>query len=148
MNDLQLVLFLALPLLVAGRGPLNQKIRCWATLIANSYLSTLSTQVGYFITIDLMAAAIVMSYPSSSWQRLIGLCFVAMGFVSIGTASGQIMSDYIGYSELAYTFFMALSWAQIAILFCWGSYDFYTDRHHRADTRDDVSDNAHRKEYG
>jgi len=116
--------------------------------MVNSYLATLSTQVGYYIAIDLVAAAIVMSYPSSAWQRLIGLCFIAMGFVSIGTASGQLMSGFIGYNDLAYNFFTSLTWAQIAILFCWGSYDFYTYRHHRAATSDDVSDDAYRKEFG
>ena len=148
MNELQLTLVLVLPLLAVGRGPIKQKLRCWLALIANSYLSTLSTQVGYFIAIDLMAAAIVMSYPSSAWQRLIGLCFVTMGFVSIGTASGQIMSGLMGYTNLAFDFFVALSWLQLATLFCWGSYDFYTYRHHRAATSDDVSDDAYRKEFG
>jgi hypothetical protein len=71
-----------------------------------------------------------------------------MGFVSIGTASGQIMSGFMGYTSLAFNFFTALTWAQIGILFCWGSYDFYTYRHHRATASDDVSDDAHRKEFG
>lgn len=102
----------------------HQMMRTWLALMGAS-LSTFVVHdaVGYFL-VDVTAAGIVMSKPSSLPQRLIGALFTLMavydfGFWAAGALFG-LQGDWTLFtSALRYT-----GWAQWAVLAGWAGHDF------------------------
>lgn len=97
----------------------HQMARTWLALMAAS-LSTFVVHdaVGYFL-VDVTAAAIVMSRPSSIPQRLIGALFTLMALFDLG---------YVLSPQGDWTLFTSalrwVGWAQWAVLAGWAGYDF------------------------
>ena len=97
----------------------HQMMRTWLALMGAS-LSTFVVHdaVGYFL-VDVTAAAIVMSRPSSIPQRLIGALFTLMALFDLG---------YVLSSQADWTLFTGalrwFGWAQWAVLAGWAGHDF------------------------
>lgn len=111
-----------LPLMFGGAKP-----RVWAVMISASVMAMLFPYPPAWLTIDLLAGALVLRRPAGQAQRLIGLIFAGMAVFDIGFLIG-------GARDLAaFTGFLAcLGWVQFAILLAWGLHDNFGHRFRRA----------------
>lgn len=111
-----------LPLMFGGAKP-----RVWIVMLGASVLAAIFPHPPVWLTIDLLAGALVLRHPAGQAQRLIGLIFAGMAMFDIGFLIG-------GARDLAaFTGFLAcLGWVQFVILLAWGLHDHFGHRFRRA----------------
>lgn len=119
-----LLLFLLVP---QGR---TQKLRVWLVMLAGLPVAHFFPNVWAYLVIDLVIAAIVMVPPKSTWQRVIGLCYVGMALLTTGYILRDIAGVYIFLSaannpemlRIANDF---LGWLATATLLAWGGHGIF-----------------------
>lgn len=113
MTDWQLAMLCLVPFMWS-----SNKARTWMVLIAAGMAGNLFWSPAWFMTVDLVAASVVLAHPRGLAQRVIGLLFAAMAVFDIGF----LISPQ--YGEAQYIAAMGvLGWLQWAVLLIWGASD-------------------------
>ena len=108
-----LAMLCLLPFMLGGA-----KFRVWSVLFLANLATYVSWSTAWFLTVDLVAAALILIPPKADGQRAIGGIFALMAMFDIG----YLLSPQQGV--LMYqNVLIALGWAQWFILLLWGLHD-------------------------
>jgi hypothetical protein len=103
--------------------------RVWLVFVTATGLVAVYQSPPFFIAVDLIAAAFVLAKPRCAWQKAIGLIILSMATMTIGFMIAEfayvhkILSAAPDQARLWHVY-SALSWAELALFFVWGGYDW------------------------
>lgn len=120
-----LAMFAILPFVMGG-GLWSPRLRTWLALMGASLATYVYQSHGFYIAIDLVCAGLILAYPVTQWQRVIGLLFVVMGFLVLGNYLSLLQNSLSAGASVSVlvAWLTFLGWVQFGILAAWGGYDF------------------------
>ena len=103
--------------------------RVWAVFFLTTSIAALYQSPAFYVAVDLIAAAFVLAKPRCAWQKAIGLIILSMATMTIGFMIAQVAHVYNFLSAAPdpnrlISVYAALSWAELALFFVWGGYDW------------------------
>jgi len=103
--------------------------RVWAVFVLTTSIVTLYQSPAFYVAVDLIAAAFVLAKPRCAWQKAIGLIILSMATMTIGFMIAQFayMHNLLSAApepNRLMSVYAALSWAELALFFVWGGYDW------------------------
>ena len=106
------------------------KIRTWCVMVGCSLATFIYQSSLYYLGLCLLSAAVVLSYPMTQFQRLIGWIFIAMAGLNIGyifAINGNVQ-NFLSAARAANALHesqIQLGWIMLATYLLWGAYDIF-----------------------
>ena len=104
----------------------SHRLRVWAAMVGACVAAYAFPNVWFYLAIDIVAAAVIMTHPKTLPQRAIGLCYIGMilltsGFILRNLFGVQIFLSAAEEPTVLKSAHDFLSWLAVAILFAWGA---------------------------
>ena len=122
------LLALSLSIPIARRDA--RMARVWLVFAIATGAVALYQSPAFYIAVDLIAAAFVLAKPRCAWQKAIGLIILSMATMSIGFLIAELahLHNFLSAApdeNRLMSVYSALSWAELALFFVWGGYDWF-----------------------
>ena len=103
--------------------------RVWFAFVLASGVVAVYQSPAFYIAVDLIAASFVLAKPRCAWQKAIGLIMLSMATMTIGFMIAELafVHNFLSVApneNRLMGVYAALSWAELALFFVWGGYDW------------------------